>query len=116
LSSGKRLGSLDFNEVTRYTLGKVLMNIEYTVKNSIVFAQAYGSGTYGTQTYSCQEANTCTTTTAPTEGAPNTGFLGLSQDAAIASLAGAVLVAVAIIGSIFVVISRHRATKKKHQE
>ena len=90
------------------------MNTEYTVKNNLFFAQAYGADSYGTQTYSCQvgEAN-CTTTT---ETAPNTGFFGLSQDAAIASGAGALLIAIAIVGAVFVVLSRRRAHKKNTQE
>lgn len=95
------------------------MNIEYTVKNGLLFAQAYGSDTYGGQTYSCTAgvAN-CSPNSGGTtqEGAPNTGFLGLSQDAAIASGAGALLVAIAIVGSIFVIASRRRANKKRSQE
>lgn len=65
------------------------MNIEYTLKHQSLFAQAYGSSTYGGQTYSCPTSDTTCTTGTTTETAPNTGFFGLSQDAAIASGAGA---------------------------
>lgn len=92
------------------------MNVEYTVKNSLFFAQAYGTDTYGGQTYSCVEGDTSCATGTSTEGAPNTGFLGMSQDAAIASGAGALLVAIAIVGSVFVIVSRRRANKKNPQE
>lgn len=92
------------------------MNIEYTVKNGTLFAQAYGVDSYGGQTYSCQENDTACIQGTSAEGAPNTGFMGLSQDAAIASGAGALLLAIAIVGSIFVIVSRRRANKKNTQE
>lgn len=92
------------------------MNIEYTLKHQSLFAQAYGTSSYGGQTYSCPTSDTTCTTGTTTETAPNTGFFGLSQDAAIASGAGALLIAIAIVGSVFVVISRRRANKKNTQE
>ena len=91
------------------------MNIQYTLKNGTLFAQAYGSDAYGAQTYSCPE-NQTTCVQGTTEGAPNTGFLGLSQDAAIASGAGALLIAIALVGTAFVLLSRRRANKKNSQE
>jgi len=92
------------------------MNIQYTVINGTLFAQAYGTDTYGGQTYSCTGTETNCVQGTSTEGAPNTGFLGMSQDAAIASGAGALLIAIALVGSIFVVASRRRANKKNTQE
>ncbi len=92
------------------------MNIQYTVINGTLFAQAYGTDAFGEQTYSCQQNDTACIQGTSTEGAPNTGFLGLSQDAAIASGAGALLIAIALVGSIFVVASRRRANKKNAQE
>lgn len=87
------------------------MNIQYSAQTNLFFAQAYGTSTYGEQIYSCSDNNTCATGT--TEAAPNTGFLGLTPDAAIASMGGALLVAVAIAGAVYVVVSRSRSRKKK---
>ena len=69
---------------------------------------------YGQQVYShCQQtAEGCIPIETTSTGAPNTGFLGLSQDAAIASLGGALLVAVAVAGVITVLVSRRRRIKK----
>lgn len=90
------------------------MNIEYTINTSLLFAQAYGTDAYGVNEYSgCEQSSQgCTTSTA---GAPNTGFLGLSPDAAVASGAGALLVAVGIVGIITVFVKRH-SRKPKTQE
>jgi hypothetical protein len=80
----------------------------------------YGEGEYNSQVYSCQSGDTdCITTEDATPGgaaAPNTGFLGMSQSAAIATTAGALLVAVAIVGIIFVVVSRVRHRKSRRGE
>ena len=91
------------------------MNIDYTFKNSLHVAQAYGTDSYSQQVYSyCEQTSEGCTPITPT-GAPNTGVLGMSQDAAIASLGGALLLAVAIAGTIVVLVSRYRAHKKKTQ-
>ena len=96
------------------------MKIEYSLKTNSFFAQAYGTSTYGDQTYSCTPADQACATAPPaanptptTESAPNTGFLGMSQDAAIASAGGALLVAIAIAGAVYVVISRIRNKKNR---
>ena len=108
---------LDLAWGTRYTLGKALMNKEYTFKSSTLFAQAYGGDPYGSEVYSnCQQtADGCIPTTS-TENPPNTGFLGLSPDAAVASASGALLVTLAIVGTVYVLVSRARSRKKKTQE
>lgn len=90
------------------------MNIQYSQQTNLFFAQAYGTSSYGEQVYSCSDNNTCVTGT--TETAPNTGFLGLSPDAAVASLSGALLVAIAIAGAVYVIVSRSRSRKKKEQQ
>lgn len=92
------------------------MNIQYSAKTQLFFAQAYGSDTYGAEQYSnCQiTADGCVPITS-TAGAPNTGFLGLSSDAAVASVSGALLVAVAIIGTL-TVLAKRRSRKNKTQE
>lgn len=92
------------------------MEIIYSTKTNAFFAQAYGTTTYGTQEYSCAPGDAACIANAETSTtAPNTGFLGMSQDAAIASVGGALLLAVALAGAAFVVISRIRATKKASQ-
>lgn len=96
------------------------MKIEYSAKTNVFFAQAYGSDSFGSQEYGgcVQTSEGCiptTTTTAPVAGTPNTGFLGLSPDAAIASAGGALLVAIAVIGTVFVLVSRRRSRKNKTQ-
>ncbi|MFZ1250199.1 MAG: hypothetical protein WAR37_02010 [Candidatus Microsaccharimonas sp.] len=90
------------------------MKFEYIYNPTTTFAQAYGTDAYGEQSYSCQTNDTSCYTTV-TEGAPNTGFLGLSQDAAVASISGGLLIAVAVVGTVFVVISRVRSRKKNTQ-
>jgi len=91
------------------------MKLDYSAKTNLFFAQAYGGDSYGTQTYNgCEQTSEgCVVTTATQ--APNTGFLGLSPDAAIASGSGALLVAVAIAGAIYVLVSRRRTNKNKTQ-
>lgn len=89
------------------------MNIQYSQHTNLFFAQAYGTSTYGEQSYSCNDNNSCVT--GATEGAPNTGFLGLTPDAAVASIGGALLVAITIAGAIYVVVSRGRARKNRGQ-
>lgn len=94
------------------------MKIEFTHTPNLIFAQAYGSDTYGGQAAygGCvQTAEGCVVSTT-TGGAPNTGFLGLSPDAAIASFSGILLIAVAVVGIAYVVFGRIRALKKKSQE
>lgn len=118
---------------------EMLMNVEeYITKNSFLFAQAYGTESYGSQVYSdCEiSGDECVpitsggnnggntggesggngggTGTGGTTTAPNTGFFGMSQDAAISSLSGALLVVVAVVGMIMVVASRRRAVRKAH--
>lgn len=90
------------------------MNIQYSAKTQSFFAQAYGANTYSAGGYSgCEQtAEGCVATTT---GAPNTGFLGLTPDAAIASGTGALLVAVAIVGAI-TVLTKRRARKNSTQE
>jgi hypothetical protein len=91
------------------------MTIEYSAKTKLFFAQAYGSDSYGTEEYGDCEitADGCVQVT--TTGAPNTGFLGLTPDAAIASGAGALLIAIAITGAVTVLLKR-RSRKTKTQE
>jgi len=112
------------------------MKIEYPAKINLFFAQAYGGDAYGAEVYGdCQQVgDECVpittsnpgdttppgdtdtpTTTTTTTGAPNTGFLGLSSDAAIASVTGALLLAVALVGAVYVIVQR-RARKQKTQE
>lgn len=92
------------------------MEIIYSAKTNAFFAQAYGTSTYGAQEYSCVPGDTaCATGVETSVGAPNTGLFGMSQDAAIASLGGAVLLAFAVVGAVFVIVSRMRATKKANQ-
>ena len=96
------------------------MKLEYTFNSKTLFAQAYGSGTYNGQNYGgcTQTADGCVpyTTSTETETPPNTGFLGLTPDAAVASLSGVLLVALAVVGTIFVVTRRIRSRKNKTQE
>ncbi len=94
------------------------MNIQYSATTNLFFAQAYGGESYGSQVYSdcVQTSEGCVPTTTSTAGAPNTGFLGLSPDAAVASAGGALLVAIAVVGTVYVVLSRRRSNKKKTQE
>jgi hypothetical protein len=94
------------------------MNLEYSVKSKLFFAQAYGGDSYGAQIYSgCQQTpEECTPITNETTtpiGTPNTGFFGMSPDAAIASSSGALLIVVAIAGVVYVLFSRRRALKSK---
>lgn len=75
------------------------------------FAQAYGSDTYSSKTYSCTPGVTsCTTTQDAT--APNTGFFS-TPDAALTTAAGVLLVALAVVGIVFVVVSRLKHNKAK---
>lgn len=90
------------------------------MKTNSLLAQAYGTDTYNNSTYSCATTDTACieatqngTTTTTTETAPNTGFFGLSQDAALATMAGAMLVALAIVGVVFVIVGRVKARKNK---
>lgn len=78
---------------------------------------AYGTDAYGNQTYSCDQNQVCTTQSGGTNaGAPNTGFFG-SSDAVFATVGGALLVAIGIVGVALVVISRlkRRSTHAKEQ-
>lgn len=90
------------------------MKVQYSEQTNLFFAQAYGTSSYGEQIYSCSDDSTCVTGT--TEATPNTGFFGMSADAAVASLSGALLVAIAIAGAVYVIVSRSRSRKKKAQE
>lgn len=91
------------------------MKIEFTYNSKVYLAQAYGMGEYGDQTYSgcVQTADGCVSVS--TETPPNTGFLGMTPDAAVASLSGVLLVALAVVGTIFVVTKRIRSRKNKEQ-
>jgi hypothetical protein len=93
------------------------MNTFYTYSPVKTVAQLnYGEGSYSTQVYGCEDGDTsCITTEDVTAGAPNTGFFGMSQSAAIATTAGALLVAIAVIGIVFVVVSRLRHRKKTQE-
>lgn len=99
------------------------MKIEYTFNSSSILAQAYGGDSYGTEQYGdcVQTSEGCVVapngggTTTTTETPPNTGFLGLSQDAALASVTGALLVAIAIVGAVYVIVSRRRNSKKTQE-
>jgi hypothetical protein len=87
-----------------------LMNI-YTSTSLKTLAQTnYGDSSYGTEIYSCQNAAECEQQA--TVGAPNTGFMGMSESAVVATSAGALLVAIAVIGAIYVIVSRIRRNKK----
>ena len=100
-------------------------NIQYIVKANLHFAQAYGADNYGDQIYNGDEqsqggggnpvnpGNNNPGNNTTTETAPNTGILGMPQDAAIASMAGALLLAVAIIGTILVLAARARSRKNQ---
>lgn len=85
----------------------VLSSIPYTV----VAQTSYGDSAYGSQVYSCQTAADCEQTVAP----PNTGFMGMSESAAIATSAGALLVAIALVGAVFVIVARIRRNKKSER-
>jgi len=78
----------------------------------IKFGQAYGTGTYGGQSYSCPE--TMTHCQQETVNPPNTGFFG-SPDAAMSVASGALLVAIAVAGAIYVIVSRVKRNKKAHK-
>ena len=91
------------------------MKLDYSVKTNLFFAQAYGGDSYGAQVYNgCEQGSEGCVVTTGTQ-APNTGFFGLSPDAAIASGSGALLVAVAIAGAVYVLVSRRRTNKSKTQ-
>lgn len=78
---------------------------------------AYGSDNYSAQSYGCDQNQVCTTQAGGTNaGAPNTGFFG-SSDAVFATVGGALLVAIGIVGVALVVISRlkRRSTRTKEQ-
>lgn len=101
--------------IWQYTQVKALMNKEYTAV-TIIFAQAYGADAYSAQQYNGEATvtpidptpATPTTPTTTTETAPNTGFLGLSSDGAVASVSGALLLAVALAGVGYIVSSKVR--------
>lgn len=120
----------------RATLKKTLMKIDDLVNSTLFFAQAYGGNAYGAETFGdcSQVGDECidvtqnpgttptpgdtstppTTTTTQTPNAPNTGLFGLTPDAAFASVTGALLVALAIVGAVYVVMQR-RLRKKKSE-
>lgn len=80
-------------------------------KSFTTFGQAYGSDTYSAQEYGCVEGQA----SCQTEAAPNTGFFS-SPDAALATSAGALLVALAIVGIVYVIVSRIKYNKKQKQQ
>lgn len=80
-----------------------------------IFGQAYGTDSYGAEIYSCEQTDTvCIEQAQSGAAAPNTGFFG-SSDAALATTGGALLVAIAIAGAIFVIVSRVKRNKSKQQ-
>lgn len=106
----------------------------YFIVFSKLLAQAYGEGSYGAQEYSANETtgggdgNTGGNnggnsggnnggngdgTQTTTEQTPNTGFFGQSQDMAVASITGILLLAIAIVGTIYVLVSRARRKKNE---
>lgn len=89
-----------------YTQSKVLMDTYYFITLANLFAQAYGSDAYGTSDYNGQ-------TTTTTEQAPNTGFFGQPQDVVVGSITGILLVAIAVVGIVYVLISRARRKKSE---
>lgn len=113
--------NLEVSRLTRYTTGKLIMNIFTIFITSIIFAQAYGVESYGVEQYSSAESQTETPITTPTqpvpttqttlEKAPNTGLFGLPADTNYALLAGIVLVVLGAVGIISVLVSR---TRRKH--
>lgn len=97
------------------------MNQLYTFNSAYAFAQAYGSDTYGAQEYSATSSTgggsgDGATTGTGTTTAPNTGFFGLTPDAAISTGAGALLVALALVGMVFVITGRIKHRKKATKE
>ena len=104
------------------------MNIDLTNLLVRTMAQAtYGEENYGSQIYSCGDGNVnCDATvpvgpgnnpgtTATTPGAPNTGFLGMSQDAAVFAIGGSLLMSIALVGAIFLAV-RNRKRNKNNNE
>lgn len=118
----------------RYTLVKILMDTLYTYTAFKTLAQAaYGQDAYGSQIYSQDGATTPVnpgnpgtpgqpgtnpgqpgTSVDPT--APNTGFLGMSQSAVVATSSGALLIAIAIAGITSVFVSRARRNKRTQEK
>lgn len=78
-------------------------------KQFTIFGQAYGTTTYGAEQYSCADGETACQT--QVVGAPNTGFF-TNTDAVLATTAGALLVAVAVVGAIFVLVARVKRKNK----
>ena len=92
------------------------MKIDYSATTNSFFAQAYGGDGYGAQLYGgCEQTSEGCIPVTTTAETPNTGFMGLSPDAAIASASGALLVAVAIVGVVYVLLSRRRSRKGKNE-
>lgn len=88
---------------------ETLMNTVFSsLPYSIVAQTSYGDSAYGSQVYSCQTTAECEQTVAP----PNTGFMGMSESAVVATSAGALLVAIALVGAVFVIVARIRRNKK----
>lgn len=85
-------------------MNTILSSTPYT----IIAQTNYGDSAYGSQIYSCQTTAECEQTVAP----PNTGFMGMSESAVIATSAGALLVAIALVGAVFVIAARIRRNKK----
>lgn len=74
----------------------------------------YGGDNYNAQSYGCDPSQTCTTQTGTNgAGAPNTGFFG-SSDAVFATVGGALLIAIAIVGVITVFVTK--ANRRKQTE
>jgi hypothetical protein len=88
------------------------VTIPHLTPYTYVGQSSYGQSSYGTETYSCQTAADCEETVV---GAPNTGFMGMSESAVIATSAGALLVAIAVVGALYVIVARIRRHKKAEQ-
>lgn len=93
------------------------MNTEYTYIPFKGFAQAsggtnYGEDDYGVESYGCVDGQVCQTV----PGAPNTGFLGLSQDTAIAAISGGALLLIAIVAAVIFAAAKSRKRKNNTQE
>jgi hypothetical protein len=81
---------------------------EYTYYFKHVGQLNYGQGDFGQGGYSCQTSDTDCTTTSTQVGVPNTGVASMPQSALIATSVGGLLIAVAVVGIVFIIINRVR--------
>ena len=94
------------------------MSVYYSYKPFQGFAQAinYGEDEYGDEVYSCaigdaQCTPTETNTGTETPGTPNTGFFGMSQEAALTAASGGILLIIALVAGIIFAV---RSSKRKN--